>query len=420
MRWVFLLVAFSSLAGVASAQMPDERPQRLRVRDLLERPSFYHDRVVLVVGELRSSSDMQDDQNRIYELKDPDYFRGLRVGTGWGSVSDLRFMQGQKVEVVGVFWDMSQIFEQDHRLRNYPGALRRDADLREELRYFLAAREVTPIEEERAKKEDKPAPKPAPPPINLNLPPATALDLRELVKSPGDYLGTRVSVVGKFRGDNLYGDLSIKTKHGPRDFVVKVGEFAIWVTGRRPRGEGFELNPELRRDTGKWLKVSGVPRVEEGVVYLKADSLELAPEPSDPDLEPSEAKKEDAETPKVPPEVTFSLPLDGERGIALDSEFRVQFSKDMDEASFDRNVDLLYSDDDGRANPFPAMHIHYEAASRTLLVSPGKTLEPGRELRLALYRNVKDKEGLPLSAAAGADEIVPQAAVVLTFFTAKP
>jgi len=419
MKGAFIPVLFSGFAGITLAQGPDERPQRLRVQDLLERPGFYHDRVVMVVGELRSG-DMQDDQNRIYELKDPDYFRGVRVGTGWGSMNDLRFMSGQKVEVIGYFWDMSLLFDGDYRLRNYPGARRQDVDLREELRYFLAAREVTPLEEEERAKEDKPAPKPPPAPTNLNLPAAKDVDLRELAKAPADFAGARVSVVGKFRGDNLYGDLSIKTKHGPRDFVVKVGEFAIWVTGRRPRGEGFELNPELRRDTGKWLKVSGVPRVEEGVVYLKADSVELAPEPSDPDLEPKETKKEDADTPKVPPEVTFSLPLDGERGIALDSEFRVQFSKDMDEASFDRNVDLLYSDDDGRANPFPAMHIRYEAASRTLVVSPGKTLEPGRELRLALYRSVKDKEGLPLNAAAGADEIVPQAAVVLTFFTAKP
>lgn len=419
MKRLFPYLLFFSLAGIGWAQGPDERPQRVRVQDLLERPGLYHDRVVLVVGELRSG-DMDDDTNRIYELKDPDYFRGLRVGTGWGSISDLRFMQGQKVEVIGFFWDMSLIFAQDYRLRNYPGALRRDIDLREELRYFLAAREVTPIEEERAKKEDKAGPKPAAAPTNLNLPPAKVVDLRELAQAPADFAGARISVIGKFRGDNLYGDLSIRTKRGPRDFVLKVAEHAIWVTGRRPRGEDFELNPDLRRDTGKWLKVSGVTRLEEGIVYLKADSIELAPDPNDANLEPREAKKDVAEAPKVPPEVTFSLPLDGERGVALDSEFRVQFSKDMDPSSFDRNVDLLYADDDGQANPFPGIQIHYEASSRTLVVSPGKALEPGKELRLALYRGIKDTEGLPVNGAGGADEIVPQAAVVLTFFTAKP
>jgi hypothetical protein len=420
MKLGWLTPALLGLAAVGTAQIPGEPPVRIRVEDLLQRPGFYHDRMVLVVGELRSS-DMQDDSNRIYELRDPDHFRGVRVGTGWGSMTDLRFLQGQKVEVVGVFWDLGMFDARfpDPRLRNYPGALRTDANYREEFRYFLAARDVTPLEEEREEKEDAPAPKPPPAP-DPNLPQSAGVDLRDLAKTPETYAGTRVSVIGKFRGNNLYGDLSMKTKRGPRDFVMKVAEHAIWVTGRRPRGNGFDLNPDLRRDTGKWLRVSGLVRAEEGVVYLKADFIELAPDPDDPDLEPKEAKSGADEAPKIPPEVTFSLPLDGERGIPLETEFRVQFSKDMNQASFDRNVDLLYADDDGRSNPFPEIQIRYEPGTRTLVVIPGKTLQPGKEIRLVLYQSIRDFEGLPLSVAKDAEEIAPQAAVVLTFFTARP
>jgi hypothetical protein len=86
-----------------------------------------------------------------------------------------------------------------------------------------------------------------------------ALDLRELVKDPTPHLGKQVVVLGKFRGSNLYGDLSIRDKRTPRDFVIKVADAAIWVTGRRPRGKGFRLDPAKRRDTGEWLRVVGEP-----------------------------------------------------------------------------------------------------------------------------------------------------------------
>jgi hypothetical protein len=102
--------------------------------------------------------------------------------------------------------------------------------------------------------------------------------------------------------------------------------------------------------------------------------------------------------------VTFTLPIAGERDIPLASEFRVQFSKDMKEDSFHRNVDLLYGDDDGIGNPFPDLQVTYDGPSRTLTVSPGKELEPGKEIRLILYDAISDLEGLKLAAEEAAAE----------------
>jgi hypothetical protein len=254
-------------------------------------------------------------------------------------------------------------------------------------------------------------------PEDLDIPSGDLVDLRALLERPEPFTGKRISVIGKFRGNNLYSDLSIRTKKTPRDFVIKVADAAIWVTGRRPRGKGFELNPRMRRDTGKWLKVTGIPWMDDGMTYLKAEKMELVPEPDDPELEPVEAvEEEEAEELGPPPEVFFSLPLDGERGIPLDTEFRVQFSNDMNSLSFDRNVDLLYADDDGMGNPFPGMQISYEAADRTLVVIPGRELEPGKELQLILYNGIVDEDGQHLVAVPGAVDI-PEAAVILTFFT---
>jgi hypothetical protein len=115
--------------------------------------------------------------------------------------------------------------------------------------------------------------------------------------------------------------------------------------------------------------------------------------------------------------VTFSIPLDGERGIPLDTDFQVQFSNEMDGASFNRNVDLLYADDDGTGNPFPDLQIRYDDVGRTLVVVPGKKLEPQTEIQLILYDGIRDEDGQPLVAVA-TDIDFPGVAVILTFFTA--
>jgi hypothetical protein len=248
--------------------------------------------------------------------------------------------------------------------------------------------DVLPEEEEPKEKEEP----------DIDIPPAPLVDLRDLVRGPEPYLGERVSVVGKFRGNNLYGDLSISIKKTPRDFVIKMADVAIWVTGRRPRGKGFELNPRMRRDTGKWLKVTGIPWMDADVVYLKAEKLELAPVPEDPTLEPEDPEEEEENeelAPPNPPEVTFSLPMDGERGIPLDTEFRIQFSHDMDPDCFAGNVELLYSEG---ASVVPNVVLEYDMRSRSLVVLPSNGLEPGKQVELILYEGLVDEDGVPLLA----------------------
>ena len=119
-----------------------------------------------------------------------------------------------------------------------------------------------------------------------------------------------------------------------------------------------------------------------------------------------------------PPEVAFAVPLDGARGVLLSSDFRIQFTNDMNVASFDRNIDLLYAVDDGMSNPFPDMQIRYEKADRILVVLPGQTLEPSKEVILILYNGIVDINGKPLVVTAPEDEF-PDAAVILRYFTGK-
>ncbi|HEY7699718.1 MAG TPA: Ig-like domain-containing protein, partial [Vicinamibacteria bacterium] len=366
--------------------------------------------------------DTTDSNNNIFELRGDDVLRTVRVATAYGSMQDLRFMTGRKVEIQGIFFDLEQVMDPSRHpvLRYFPGAIRKDG-MGFDKNYFIAVTSADVIEDlksdvgpEKAKEGEAEVTEP-----DIDSSTLAALDLRDLVKDPAPHLGKQVVVLGKFRGSNLYGDLSIKEKRTPLDFVIKVADAAIWVTGRRPRGKGFRLDPAKRRDTGEWLRVVGEPFEETGTVYLRALKVEIAEEPSDPDLEPVKVAREEEKSLGPPPEVTFTLPIAGEKDIPLTSEFRVQFSKDMKGESFHRNVDLLYADDDGIGNPFPNLQVSYDAPSRTLLVRPGKALEPGKEIRLILYDAISDVEGQKLSVEEGSSGGEQGAAVVLTFTTAK-
>ena len=397
------------------AQMPGEAAIYVSVSDLTRSPGLYHDRLVRVVGDL-SSGDLNDALNRIHLLQGDTGLDRIRVGMRAGSMEDLSFMIGRRVEIVGVFWDLTR-FSSNRRLAGFSGARREDAVLGVmESQFFIGGHEVTPIE---GPAEPAEAPDERREFVRPDLPDSDTIDLRRLMSNPEPYYDKLISVVGKFRGDNVYGDLPMHTKRTPRDFIIKVADTAIWVTGKRPRGDGFELNPERRRDTGKWLKVTGTPWTDEGQVYLRAQLIEMVDKPEDPALEPRTMEEEVAELEEdeAPPEVIFTVPLNGERGVPLGSDFRIQFSKDMNQASFDRNIDLLYVDDVGDENPFPDMRVSYDAHSRSLVVIPGKRLAPGREIHLILYEGIRDDGDRPLVPDPEAD--VPGALVILSFFTTE-
>ena len=420
------VLAMLALASPFAAQSARREmlgpPTRVDVETLVRTPAFYHEKLVMVKGEIRQGS-MADMQNQVYELRGESALRTVRIGQPIGSMRDLQFLVGEDVEIIGIFWDLSSETILTRELRDYPGALVQQDDMMSrgtsQSNLFIGVEEVTRVEK-------PPAPKGAEAEkrkevVVPDLPPSDQVDLRELMSNPDPYYDRLISVVGKFRGDNVYNDLPMRTKKTPRDFIIKVADVALWVTGKRPRGKGFELNPERRRDTGKWLKVTGNPWTDEGVVYLKARKIEMVPKPEDSDLEPRKVEDElaELEAQEPPPEVVFSMPLAGEKSLPLNSEFRIQFSKDMDDASFDRNVDLIYSDDGPDDHSFPDMQISYDRPSRSLVVISGKVLEPGKEIRLILYRGITDNDGRPLVPDPDARE-VPEAAVILSFFTEGP
>ena len=224
---------------------------------------------------------------------------------------------------------------------------------------------------------------------------AAQASLEKLVLSPGSRDGQTVRVVGKFRGRNLYGDLPVSTQRTTADWVIKDDLYAVWVTGRKPKGAGWELDTNLKRDTGKWIEVIGRPETMKGVTYIRAMRVSLTTPPSaTAEVKPPPPPPE---KPRKPPVVVFALPLDGDGEVATDSRFVVQFSKDMDERTFGGHVLLRYT---GPVLPgdrgFDGLRLSYDAGRRALTVDPGDLLRPRRQLELILLPGIADIDGLTL------------------------
>jgi hypothetical protein len=244
--------------------------------------------------------------------------------------------------------------------------------------------------------------------------------LEDLLTKPGKLDGKLVAVRGQFRGQNLFGDLPASSRKRSADWVIKDDVFAAWVTGRKPKGPGWVFDGDMKRDTGKWLEVTGRVSTARGVVTIEATSVVISKPPSataaaqapPPPPPPPRAKK--------PPVVVFSLPLDGERDVQPTTVFQVQFSKDLDEASLKDRVVLRYA---GRAQPgdreLDSVKVAYDEGLRTLKIDPGNLLRPGRIVEVLLLPGILDIDGLALVARPGFNPGAG-AADVLRFQIAAP
>jgi hypothetical protein len=104
----------------------------------------------------------------------------------------------------------------------------------------------------------------------------------EALARPAASAGKSVRIVGRFRGANLFADLPADTRRDPGDWVLQDGEHAVWVTGRPPKGKGFDLDPGNKLDTGRWLEVEGKLEAAGSVAYLKASRVQLVARPAAP------------------------------------------------------------------------------------------------------------------------------------------
>jgi hypothetical protein len=349
-------VAFGALVGGQST------PRRAtNIAALTSHPGFYHLRPITVVGNLTllgsGERRLQTDEG------------SLRVVFQGSAPEGL-------AEVRGEFWDLGRMNPDDPRL------------IVQDLR---ATFQIDP---------DGPWPRPGQVTavmagtIDQASAPSSA-SIRSIVLFPDRYVDQKVTVVGQFAGRNLLGDLPDAPARSRYDFVVRSADAAIWVSNIRPRGRDFELSLDARIDTGRWVQVSGVLQQGRGLQWLdaQAGSLQLTKPPVQQTTEAPSIRVPAA----PPPEVVFSAPTTGETDVQPTTNVRVQFTRDIDPATFKGRVRARYIGPEGEPGvEIPGLTTEYRAPNRVLEIRFPQPLERFRTVEVELADGVMgtDKQAL--------------------------
>ena len=339
-----------ALATVADGQTG---VRRLTTIDALRQyPGFYHLQNVVVRGEFATEGTRMFLRADQYEIR---VFLDEGVSTPKGMV-DAR----------GVFMDVGRLEAGDPRAGT--AAEGRDADKwprpGEELIVRVSA--------------------------TLETQPVSGASVRAIAIEPWRYDGQTVTVIGNFRGRNLFGDLPGAPGKSRYDFVLRGTEGALWVTDLRPRGQGFELDVNRRVDTDRWVEVTGTVVREKGLVSLKATKMSLTKAPQ------AVAASDEPNVPAVPLsplEVVFNSPTDGETDVGASAPIRIQFSRGLNQNSLVGNIRITYVGQQGDNGI--DFKLAYDGANRAVLLTFPKPLEAFRTVKVELLDGIKGFDGAP-------------------------
>jgi Bacterial Ig-like domain len=221
--------------------------------------------------------------------------------------------------------------------------------------------------------------------------PDSAATIRSIALEPWKYEGQTVTVTGQVGGRNLFGDVPASPARDKYDFVLRNSEGAVWVTGIRPKGKGFDLNVDARVDTSKWLQVSGVIKRDRALVVLEAKTIDAAQPPAARPV----AEEAAPPVPKEPGEVVFSSPTDGETGVSPSAPIRVQFSRGVDPPTLNGRFRLSYV---GGEPPSGTVDVQatYDVGTHAVVLKLSKPLEAFRTVKIELLDGVKTFDGAPI------------------------
>lgn len=224
-----------------------------------------------------------------------------------------------------------------------------------------------------------------------NPPPSTAT-IRAIALLPEQFDGRSVTVTGRFRGRNLYGDLPQAVAKSKWDFVLQSADGAIWITGIRPKGKDFDLDPSARVDTGHWLEVKGTVQRDGTAVWLAAEAIRST-------TAPAEGPVEVAAPPRPvepPPSVIFSAPLADDTDFPAGGRIRIQFSRDMNEKSFTGHIRIHYGGTTAPPNAPPNAIITYNDGNRSLEIRFKEPLAQFQPVVVELGEGITAIDGQPL------------------------
>ena len=372
-RRVSLLVGMVALTCQASAQPSTRSATTLDA--LRASPVFFHGKQIAVLASIVESRGMYrlEPASAATPTAPPTPGRGLYVY--WRERA-----ARTSGEVRGEFWDLGRLNEGDPRFTNYDfrPLLENVSDgrwpSRDQLFVLLGATVVEPV---------------------LPDPPS----LRAIALAPEKYEGRGVTISGRFRGRNLLADIATPLPTPNKwDFVVQSADASMWIGGLRPRGKDFELDPNARVDTGRWIQVAGTVRREGSRVWIEGREIALSAPPSaTPDDTPVEMP---VIAPEPPPTVVFTAPVPDDSDVAPTTVVRIQFSRDMDVRTFKERVRIRYEAPSGAPPPTgvvqPVFSFAYNVGSRGLEVKFTKPLERLQRVRIDLLEGITAIGGEPL------------------------
>lgn len=224
---------------------------------------------------------------------------------------------------------------------------------------------------------------------------AASPSVRALALQPWRFEGQKVTVVGQFRGRNLFGDLPSAPGKSRNDFVLRSADAAVWVTDLQPRGRGFVLSVDARVDTGRWLQVSGTVALTRGLTTIVGTTIAEAEAPEA--SPPAEEEAPPPPPPAEPGEVVFSSPTDGETDVPASGRVRLQFSRGLDPASLTDRIRVAYvgAPAAGGVAPLPFTSA-YDGATRAVEIRFAAPLEAFRTVRIELLDGIRTFDGAPV------------------------
>jgi hypothetical protein len=360
------ILCILAIAATVGAQ-PNPR-RATNIAALKGFPGFYHARPIVLAATVGLEKD---------ELRATDEGESIRLIFKGNAPDGLD-------EIRGEFWDIGRMKSDDIRLNGY--------DLRKTF------------------KMDPDAPWPRPGEVtaiiasavaSTTLPPAPSI--RAIALFPNRYIDQKVTITGQFSGRNLMGGLPEAPGKSRYDFVLRSADASIWVINMRPRIRDAVTNKEIefsldsRLDTSRWMEVAGTIQQGRGLLWLDATagSLKVVKPPQETTTE----AEEPTHAPQgPPPEVVFSTPTDDETDVASNTFVRVQFSRDIDQATLKGHVRAQYfsAQPNGPAAPPIDVTTQYNAAIRVLEVRFTKPLERFQTVKIDLLEGILGTDGQTL------------------------
>jgi hypothetical protein len=226
---------------------------------------------------------------------------------------------------------------------------------------------------------------------------ATTPSVRRLAAQPWRFEGQEVTVVGQFRGRNLFADLPSAPGTSPYDFVLRSADAAVWVTDLRPKGKDFDLSVDARVDTGQWLQVTGAVTQNRGLVTIAGTAVVAATAPEAPTMVDESAEPA---APLAPAEVVFSSPYEGAIDVPGSAPLRIQFSRGLDTDTIAGQIRVSYAAPPAPGAPAPApleFQHTYDGGTRAIAITLAQPPERFRAVRVELLEGLRAFDGALVS-----------------------